>query len=104
MSVEIIEGKNLDTILGSNETVLVNFSAGWCGPCKGMAPALEAVATQYAEQGLKTVKIDIDEDFELAGSFGIRSVPTLILFRNGEKVKTVVGAQSKAQLEKLVTA
>ena len=102
MSIQTIEGKDFDSIIASKEDVLVNFSAPWCGPCKSMAPTLEAFATEHAET-LKVVKVDIDEDFDLAAQFNVRGVPTLILFHNGKPVNSVSGAQSKSQLEKLVT-
>jgi len=101
-NVNIIEGKDLAGIIASNENVLINFSAAWCGPCKGMAPVLEQVATEYLDS-LKVVKLDIDDAFEIAQLYNVRAVPTLIHLRNGEIVNQAIGAQTKGQLVKLIT-
>jgi thioredoxin 1 len=95
-----IAGKDLENIIGSNPSVLVNFSAPWCGPCKTMQPALEAFGEAHPE--VKIVKINIDEDFELASAYGIRAVPTMVLIKDTQVAKTTTGAQSKSQLEKLL--
>ncbi len=77
--------------------VLVDFFAEWCGPCKMMEPALEELATE--KQGtVKIARVDCDQDAELAGQFGITSIPCLILFRNGAEVDRMIGASPKDQL------
>ena len=77
-------------------TVLVDFFATWCGPCKMLSPVLEEVANENAD--LKILKIDVDEVGPLAARFGIQAIPTLILFRNGERVAVRMGYQNKNQL------
>ena len=76
--------------------VLVDFFATWCGPCKMLAPVLEEVANE--NPALTILKIDVDEVGELAAQFGIQAIPTLILFKNGERVAVKMGYQNKNQL------
>lgn len=84
-------------VLNASTPVLVDFWAEWCGPCKMLAPILESVVDDYAGK-IKIVKINVDENPETAPKFGIRGIPTLILFRNGKVSATKVGALSKSQL------
>ena len=84
-------------VLDSSTPVLVDFWAEWCGPCKMLAPVLESVVDDYAGK-IKIVKINVDDNPETAPKFGIRGIPTLILFRNGKVSATKVGALSKSQL------
>lgn len=84
-------------VLGSDVPVLVDFWAEWCGPCKMIAPVLEEIADDYAGK-LKIAKLNIDENEATAPKFGIRSIPTLILFKNGNAEATKVGAMSKSEL------
>lgn len=82
---------NFDTTLAASPTpVLVDFYAEWCGPCKALAPTLESIATELSG-ALEVVKVNIDDDPELATRFGIQSIPTLMLFQGGEAKKTVKG-------------
>ena len=84
-------------VLKSSETVLVDYWAEWCGPCKMIAPVLEEIAGTYAGK-IKIAKMDVDANQEVPAKYGIRGIPTLILFKNGEEVAKKVGAMSKSQL------
>ncbi len=82
-------------VLQSKETVLVDFWATWCGPCRMVAPILEEIA---AETGLKVVKVDVDENPGLAQQYGIMSIPTLMVFKNGQLVNKAIGAMPKESI------
>jgi thioredoxin 1 len=86
-----------EEIKGAAEPVLVDFWATWCGPCKMVAPILEEIAEEQSGK-LRVAKIDIDENPELARRFEVMSVPTMILFKEGEPQRRIVGAKGKAQL------
>ncbi|HSM81379.1 MAG TPA: thioredoxin [Nodosilinea sp.] len=88
-------------VLQSDVPVLVDFWAPWCGPCRMVASVVDEVAQQYDGQ-LKVVKVNTDEQPGVASAYGIRSIPTLMVFRGGEKVAQVVGAVSQTTLAKTV--
>jgi len=89
------------TISAESVPALVDFWAPWCGPCRALAPAVEAVAAKYVGK-LKVYKVNVDENPKTAAKFGVRSIPTLILFRGGEVVDVLVGLASQERLEGFV--
>ena len=84
-------------VLQSGQPVLVDYWAEWCGPCKMIAPVLDEVATAYQGK-LQIAKMNVDENQQIPAKFGIRGIPTLMLFKNGQLAATKVGAMSKSQL------
>lgn len=90
-------------VLDSVEPVVVDFWAEWCGPCKMIAPSLEEIATELAGK-VKVVKLNIDENPELAAQFGVRSIPTLAMFKGGEVADIKVGAAPKTALSAWISS
>jgi thioredoxin 1 len=88
-------------VLKSDKPVLVDFYADWCGPCKSLAPVIDEIAAERAAD-LKVVKINVDEDPEIAAQYGVRSMPTLVVFKDGTAVSGIVGAQPKGNLDKWI--
>ncbi|MCH8530103.1 MAG: thioredoxin TrxA [Saccharospirillum sp.] len=88
-------------VLGSDKPVLVDYWAEWCGPCKMIAPVLEEVADEYADK-MVVAKLNIDENPNTPPKYGIRGIPTLMMFKGGEVAATKVGALSKTQLVEFI--
>lgn len=99
--VHITDNSFEDEVLKSDDPVLVDYWAEWCSPCKIIAPVLEEIATEY-EGKLKVAKLNIDENPDTPPKYGIRGIPTLMLFKNGNVEATKVGAVSKSQLSAFI--
>ena len=99
MKVEL--HNNFDEIISSNAKVLVDFYADWCGPCKMVGPLVAQIADEHDD--VAVVKVNVDDEMELAEKFGVASIPTIILFKDGKEAKKNIGAMSKAQLEEFIS-
>ncbi len=98
MTIKQVSNDSFDAdVLKADNPVLVDYWAEWCGPCKLIAPILDEVSRDYGDK-LQVAKVNVDENQEIASKYGIRGIPTLMLFRNGAVVATKVGALSKSQL------
>ncbi|MBW7910653.1 MAG: thioredoxin [Alphaproteobacteria bacterium] len=96
-----VNGANFEKeVLKSDKLVLIDFYADWCGPCKSLAPRLEKFAEAH-QADVKVVKINVDENPQLAAAFGVRSIPTLVTMNEGQAIKKVAGAVPDSTLEKL---
>ncbi len=97
--VEVTDGNFAQEVVSHPGAVLVDCWAPWCGPCRSLAPVLDQLAREYAGR-LKVAKLNTDENPQTAARFGIRSIPTMLLFKNGEKKDTLVGAQPRQEIER----
>ena len=102
MSEIVITSENFDrTVMQSEKTVLIDFWAGWCGPCRMLAPIIDEIAEEYADS-VTVGKINVDEQPQLAAAFGVESIPTLIAFKNGVPLGALVGLQTKESVIDLI--
>lgn len=96
-SIAEVTADSLDGIISSSKPVLVDFWAPWCGPCRALAPVVEQVADELADK-ISVAKCNVDENQDIAMEYGVMSIPTLIIFRNGEEIARSVGSMPKAKL------
>jgi thioredoxin 1 len=102
-TVKVTDATFKAEVEGASEPVVVDFWAEWCGPCKMIGPSLEEIAEELKGQ-VKIVKLNVDENPGVAGAFGIRSIPTLLLFKDGKLAQQKVGAAPKGELKKWIAA
>ena len=95
-ALNINKNNFVEEVMNSEKPVLVDFWASWCGPCRMVIPVVEKIAEEYPEY--KVVKVNVDEEQELAAQFGVMSIPTLMVVKNGEVVNKSVGAKNKKQI------
>jgi len=92
-----------EVVLKSDVPVLVDFWAPWCGPCRAIGPSIDALAQEYSGRA-KVVKLDVDDEAEIEARYGVKSIPTLIFFKNGEVADTMVGAYPKPKIAEKIDA
>lgn len=95
--VETLNKTNFRDVVGQGTTVLVDFWAPWCGPCRLIGPELDAVAQEVGDR-VRIAKVNVDEEPELAQTFGVQSIPNLIVFRNGSPVRQLIGFRDRREL------
>ena len=103
MNTQTLNQQNFDSTIAGPAPVLVDFWAEWCGPCKMLAPVLDEIAADQAGKSV-IAKVNIDESPELAARFGITAIPTLIVFKNGQPVRTLRGVQSRRDIAAALAA
>lgn len=101
--LEVTDVNFKDEVLSSDKPVLVDFWAEWCGPCKMIAPTVAELAKEY-EGRFKIAKLDVDANYQTAGAYGVRSIPTLLIFKSGKVVDQIVGAVPKQRLKEKLDA
>ena len=102
-TVKVTDNSFQDDVLGASVPVVVDFWAEWCGPCKMIGPTLEEIAKEY-EGKVKIAKVNVDENQGIAGQLGIRSIPTLMIYKDGKVTSQKVGAAPKGELKRWIEA
>jgi thioredoxin 1 len=102
MAIQLSDGNFEAEVLKSDLPVLVDFWAPWCGPCRAMGPVIDELTNEYAEQ-VKVAKMNVDENPATPSKYGIRAIPTLILFKGGEVVEQITGAVSKSSIKEMIS-
>ena len=95
---DVTDATFADEVLNSGDTIMVDFWAEWCGPCRAVSPILDAIAAEHSEK-IKIVKLNVDDNPQMAMKYQITSIPAMKVFRGGEVVKTVIGAKPKPAIE-----
>ena len=103
MALEITDSNFEETVLNSTKPVLVDFWAAWCGPCRMVGPIIDEISTEYAEKAV-VGKVDVDANQEFAAKYGVRNIPTVLVFQNGEVVGRQVGVAPKASYTDAIDA
>jgi len=96
-----LTGKDFDQVIAGEKPVLVDFWATWCGPCRMIAPVIEEIAADFDGKAV-VGKVDVDEEMGLAQRYGVMSIPTLVIFKNGKVVEQAVGARGKADVAAMI--
>lgn len=102
MAIQLSDGSFEAEVLQSDLPVLVDFWAPWCGPCRAMGPVIDELTKEYDGQ-VKVSKMNVDENPATPGKYGIRAIPTLILFKGGEVVEQITGAVSKSSIKEMIS-
>jgi thioredoxin 1 len=95
---DVTDATFADEVLNSNDTIMVDFWAEWCGPCRAVSPILDQIASEHSDK-IKIVKLNVDDNPQMAMKYQITSIPAMKVFRGGEVVKTVIGAKPKPAIE-----
>ncbi|MBG6055131.1 thioredoxin 1 [Salinibacterium sp. CAN_S4] len=95
---DVTDATFADMVLNSSDTIMVDFWAEWCGPCRAVSPILDAIAAEHSDK-IKIVKLNVDDNPQMAMKYQITSIPAMKVFRGGEVVKTVIGAKPKPAIE-----
>jgi thioredoxin 1 len=95
---DVTDATFADEVLNSSDTIMVDFWAEWCGPCRAVSPILDAIAAEHSDK-IKIVKLNVDDNPQMAMKYQITSIPAMKVFRGGEVVKTVIGAKPKPAIE-----
>lgn len=102
MAIQITDGNFEEEVLKCDLPVLVDYWAPWCGPCRAMGPVIDELAQEYTGQ-VKVVKMNVDENPATPSKYGIRAIPTLILFKGGEVLEQITGAVSKSSIKEMIS-